>query len=161
MAIKKGKKLMLFVKEGTGESATYKSIAFATNHTFSSSASTIDISTKDSADAAEGAGKWDDQTVDTFSWSIISEHLYGTDPQGHSLKEVFQKYVAGTVLEVKFGFADNNTAGVTTGGWTPSTNSDIVLSGSAVITSFDFNAPNGDNVSASITLTGKGPVTVA
>ena len=69
--IVKGKKLMVFVKASGGD---YKSIGFATNHTLSTSASTISISHKDLADA--GSGKWDDQDIDTLSWTITSESFY-------------------------------------------------------------------------------------
>ena len=75
--IVKGKKLMVFVKSGEG---TYKSIGFATNHTLSTSASTISVSHKDLADA--GAGKWDDQEIDTLTWTITSESFYANEAEG-------------------------------------------------------------------------------
>lgn len=155
MGIIKGKKLMLFVKNGEGG---YKSIGFATNHTFSTSASTIDTSHKDVADAAStGAGKWDNLEVDTYSWSITSEHFYANTAEGYTVAEMFNFYTAGTELDVKFGVAPDSTTGVTTGGWVPGTGT--MLSGKVIITSIDINAPVGDNASFSLTLTGKGPVT--
>ena len=157
MGIIKGKKLMLFVKE----SDTYKAIAFATNHTFSTSASTINVSHKDLADLATGAAKWDDQDIDTFSWSITSEHLYANEGAGYTAKDIFTLYANGTVLDVKFGLADASTTGAPETGWVPSTSETQMLSGKAVITSYDINASVDDNASFSITLTGKGPIAIA
>ena len=158
MGIIKGKKLMLFVKE----TDTYKAIAFATNHTFSTSASTINVSHKDLADLATGAAKWDDQDLDTFSWSITSEHLYANEGAGYTAKDIFALYANGTVLDVKFGLADASTTGAPAEtGWVPSTSGGQMLSGKAVITSLDINASVDDNASWSITLTGKGPITLA
>ena len=157
MGIIKGKKLMLFVKE----SDTYKAIAFATNHTFSTSASTINVSHKDLADLANGQAKWDDQDLDTFSWSITSEHLYANEGAGYTAKDIFTLYANGTVLDVKFGLADASTTGAPATGWAPSTTESQMLSGKAVITSYDINAQNDSDVSFSLTLTGKGPITLA
>lgn len=150
----RGKKLMVFVKSGEG---TYKSIGFSTNHTLSTSASTISVSHKDLADA--GAGKWDDQEIDTLSWTITSESFYANQAEGITFADLFGYYAAGTVLDLKFGVAADNTSGVPTGGWTvPS--SGTVLSGKAVITSVDLNAPVDDNASVSITFTGRGALSV-
>ena len=157
MGIIKGKKLMLFIKE----SETYKAIAFATNHTFSTSASTINVSHKDLADIANGQAKWDDQDLDTFSWSITSEHLYANSGAGYTAKDIFALYANGTVLDVKFGLADASTTGAPETGWVPSTTESQMLSGKAVITSYDINASVDDNASFSITLTGKGPIAIA
>ena len=154
----RGKKLMLFVKE----TDTYKAIAFATNHSFSTSASTINVSHKDLADLANGQAKWDDQDLDTFSWSITSEHLYANEGAGYTAKDIFTLYANGTVLDVKFGLADASTTGAPAEtGWVPSTSETQMLSGKAVITSYDINASVDDNASFSITLTGKGPIAIA
>ena len=154
MSIIKGKKLMAFVK--TGE--TYKSIGFCTNHTFSTSASTIDVSHKDLADAS-GAGKWADEDVDTFSWSISTEAFYANTAEGVTYSDLFALYTAGTPLDIKFGLAENSTSGVPSGGWTPGDGP--MMSGKVVITSLDINAPVDGNATFSMTMTGKGPVTVA
>ncbi len=52
MGIIKGKKLMVFISTDNG--ATYKSIAYATSHSFKTSASTISVSTKDDGDFENG-----------------------------------------------------------------------------------------------------------
>lgn len=155
MAITKGKKLMVWVK---GSSGDYTSIGYCTNHTLSTSASTINVSHKDLADAA--SGKWDDQEIDTFSWTISSENFYAETAEGKTFSDLFAYYTAGTVLDLKFGTAATSTSGAPTGGWVAPA-SGTVLSGKAIITSIDINAPTDDNASCSITFTGKGPLASA
>lgn len=153
--IVKGKKLMVFVKAGNGD---YKSIGFATNHTLSTSASTISVSHKDLADA--GSGKWDSQDIDTLSWTITSENFYANTVEGIGFADIWGYYAAGTELDLKFGVAADSTTGVPTGGWAvPSTGT--VLQGKAIVSSIDVNAPVDDNASFSIQFTGKGALTVA
>ena len=153
--IVKGKKLMVWVKSGEG---AYTSIGFATNHTLSTSASTISVSHKDLEDA--GSGKWDDQDIDTLSWTITSENFYANTAEGKTFADLFGYYAAGTVLDLKFGVAADSSTGVPTGGWAvPSTGT--VLQGKAIISSIDVNAPVDENASFSITFTGKGALSVA
>ena len=156
MGITKGKKLMIWVKDASGD---YTSIGFCTNHTLSTSASTINVSHKDLADAGS-SGKWDDADLDTLSWTITSENFYAETAEGKTFKELFAYYSAGTVLDIKFGTAATSTTGVPTGGWVAPA-SGTVLSGKAIITSLDLNAPVDDNASVSITFTGNGALTVA
>lgn len=156
MGITKGKKLMIWVKDSSGD---YTSIGFCTNHTLSTSASTINVSHKDLADAGS-SGKWDDQDLDTLSWTITSENFYAETAEGKTFKDLFAYYSAGTVLDIKFGTAVTSTTGVPTGGWVAPA-SGTVLSGKAIITSLDINAPVDDNASCSIQFTGKGALTVS
>ena len=152
MATILGKKLMLFVKDGE----TYTSIAYATNHTFTTSASTVSVASKDDADVASGAGKWDAQDLDMFSWSISSENLFAYEGNGMTCDKVMELYLAGTLLEVKFGLAQTSTTGAPAEGWAQETQK--MLSGTAYITSLDINASNDGRATMSITLTGKGAV---
>ena len=154
MATILGKKLMLFVKDG--ESETYTSIAYATNHTFTTSASTVSVASKDDADV-EGAGKWDSQDLDMFSWSISAENLFAYEGNGMTCDKVMELYLAGTLLEVKFGLAQTSTTGAPTEGWGQEADKKM-LSGTAYITSLDINASNDGRATMSITLTGKGAV---
>lgn len=156
MAITKGKKLMIWVKDSSGD---YTSIGYCTNHTLSTSASTINVSHKDLADAGS-SGKWDDQDLDTLSWTITSENFYAETAEGKTFKDLFAYYSAGTVLDIKFGTAATSTTGVPTGGWVAPA-SGTVLSGKAIITSLDLNAPVDDNASVSITFQGKGALTIS
>ena len=151
--IVRGKKLMLFVKAGSGD---YKSCAFATNHTLSTSASTISVSHKDLGDS--GNGKWDNQEIDTLSWTITTENLYANVGEGYTFNDLWNFYTNGTELDIKFAVAADSTTGVPTGGWVPPV-SGTVLSGKAIISSLDINAPVDDNASFSCTLTGRGALT--
>ena len=153
MGIIKGKKLMLFVETSSN---VYKSIGYATNHTLSTSASQIDVSHKDLADA--GSGSWVDQDIDQLSWSITSENFYANTAEGVTFADLFGYYAAGTTLKVKFAIAADSTTGVPTSGWSAPT-SGFIMSGSVVITSIDVNAPVDDNASFSVTFTGKGALT--
>ena len=155
MSITKGKKLMLFIETSSN---VYKSVGYATNHTLSTSASTIDVAHKDLADA--GSGKWDDQDIDTLSWTITTENFYAATADGVTFADLFGYYSAGTELNVKFAVAADSSQGVPTGGWVPPATG-YILSGKVVITSIDVNAPVSDNASFSVTLTGKGPLTGA
>ena len=156
MGITKGKKLMIWVKGSDGE---YASIGFCTNHTLSTSASTINVSHKDLADAGN-SGKWEDADIDTLTWSITSENFYAETSEGKTFADLFAYYSAGTVLDIKFGTASSSTTGVPSGGWAvPSAGT--VLSGKAIITSLDLNAPVDDNASCSVTFQGKGALTIA
>ena len=89
MATILGKKLMLFVKNDD----TYTSIAYATNHTFTTSASTVSVASKDDADVASGAGKWDAQDLDMFSWSISAENLFAYEGNGMTCDKVMEYYL--------------------------------------------------------------------
>jgi hypothetical protein len=107
-----------------------------------------------------GSGKWDDQDIDTLSWTITSENFYANTAEGKTFADLFGYYAAGTVLDLKFGVAADSATGVPTGGWVvPATGT--VLQGKAVISSIDVNAPVDENASFSITFTGKGALSVA
>ena len=152
MGIIRGKKLMLFIEKSSGN---FKSLGYATNHSLSTSANTIDVAHKDLADAA--GGRWEDQDIDTLNWTITTENFYANDAEGVSFGDLFDYYVAGTELSVKFMIAASSTSGVPTGGWVPDTTAgDDVLSGKVIITSIDMNAPVSDQASFSVTFTGKG-----
>lgn len=157
MATILGKKLMLFVKEDS----KYVSIAYATNHTFTTSASTVSVASKDDADVA-GAGKWDAQDLDMFSWSITAENLFTYNGNGITSDRVMEMYLAGTLLEVKFGLASTSATGAPNTGWEQSAAPGVnFLSGKCYITSLDINASNDGRATMSITLTGKGAVSYA
>lgn len=154
MGIIKGKKLMVWVKQGSGN---YQSIGYATNHTLSTSATTISVSHKDLADA--GAGHWNDQNLDELSWTITSENFYANTAEGITFADLFGYYANGNTLDLKFGIAADSTTGVPTGGWATPTGT--VLSGQAIISGIDVNAPTDDNASFTITFQGKGALTAS
>lgn len=154
--IVRGKKLMVWVK---GSSGNYTSIGFCTNHTLSTSASTISVSHKDLADTTSG-GRWASEDVDTLSWTITAEHFYAETAEGKTFADLYAYYAAGTELDLKFGIAADSTNGVPVGGWAEPA-SGTVLTGKAIITSIDVSAPTDDNASCSVTFTGRGPLAVA
>lgn len=151
---------MLFVKDSEG---TYKSIAYATNHTFTTSASTVSVASKDDADVASGAGKWDAQDLDMFSWSISAENLFAYEGNGMTSDNVMELYLSGQLLEVKFGLAQTSATGAPETGWEQAAQTAGVkmLSGKAHITNLDINASNDGRATMSITLTGHGAVSYA
>ena len=148
---------MLFVKDSEG---SYKSIAYATNHTFTTSASTVSVASKDDADVASGAGKWDAQDLDMFSWSISAENLFAYEGNGMTSDNVMELYLSGQLLEVRFGLAQTSATGAPEDGWAQAAQTAGVkmLSGKAHITNLDINASNDGRATMSITLTGHGAV---
>lgn len=141
----KGRDLMLFDKDG-------HSYAFATSHTFTMSAETADISSKDH-------GIWGASEVSRYTWSISSENLYTTE----GYNEMFDSLVAGEPITVRFGLKTpqtDNTKNVADGDtalpyWTAD---NVYLEGKAIITSLVANANNGENATYSIELTGTGAI---
>ena len=144
-SIIKGRDLMLFDASG-------HSYAYATNHTFSLTAETSDISTKDH-------GVWGASEVSKYSWEITSENLYTTQ----DYDSLFTLMVAGSPITVRFGLkqtpsdpsltpADGNMA---LPYWT---SQDSFYQGKVIITSLVTNANNGENATYSITLTGVGSI---
>lgn len=157
--ILRGKKIMCYLKGSTN--SAYHAVGFATNHTFSTSASTVSISHKDLEDTATGTAKWAAEDIDTLSWSIQCECFYANTAEGYTVADLMAIYVAGTELDVKWGLASASITGAPTGGWVPgNVSGDMILSGKAVITSIDIQAPVDGEATASLTLTGKGGITI-
>lgn len=155
-----GKELMLFV-DG-------KTIAYATNHSLSLSTETQSNSHKDIR------GDWDSIAVKKFSWTASTENLYGVMSTisgtadgtncgaGQDWKTLFDAYKEKKVVDVWFGVAgDTLTAWASSsqvGGWEKSGTG---LTGKALITSLNFNAPDGDNATFTCEFTGVGELEVA
>ena len=139
----KGRDLMLFNSDG-------HSYAYATNHTFTMTAETSDITSKDH-------GVWGASEVSRVTWEITSENLYSTE----DYDSMFQTMTAGDPITIRFGLkntpsdpdmtpADGNMA---LPYWT---SQNTFYQGKALITSLVANANNGENATYSITLTGVG-----
>ena len=143
--IVKGRDLMLFDNSG-------HSYAYATNHTFTITAETTDISSKDH-------GIWGASEVSRYTWEITSENLYTTD----AYNQFFDQMMIGSKMKVRFGLKTEQTdltknvadGDVTLPYWT---SRDVFYEGDVIITSLSANAANGDNATFSITLTGTGAV---
>lgn len=141
----KGRDLMLFNNEG-------HAYAYATNHTFSMTAETSDISSKDH-------GIWGAVEVSRINWEITTENLYTTD----DYDTLNAAMIAGAPVTVRFGLksqpsdsslvpADGSTA---LPYWT---SGNTYYQGSALITSLVANANNGENATFNATFTGVGSV---
>ena len=141
----KGRDLMVFDNDG-------HSYAYATNHTFTMTAETMDISTKDH-------GIWSGSEVSKFSWEITSENLYTVK----EYDKLFTAMTSGQPIKIRFGLKTDQTdltQNVADGStslqfWTAS---NTYYEGSAIITSLVANANNGENSTFSITFHGTGSI---
>lgn len=149
-SIIKGDELMIFV----GGSA----IAYATSHTLSLTANTVDISSKDH-------GFWGASDTGNLTWEATTENLYTED----GFDGLFNAYLAKSEVTIVFGYASNyNTNGLFLEGGTQAAGDDRDAawvqdttkgySGKAVITSLSVNANTGENATFSCTFTGKGAI---
>lgn len=80
-----GSDLMLFI-DSTGEGTAFKSIAFATSHSLSISAETVETSSKDTG------GKWVSKAPRKLSWTMSTENLYSLDGEGSTYDDLFYCY---------------------------------------------------------------------
>ena len=138
-----GSDLMLFINGN--------SIAFATSHSLSLSAETVETSSKDNG------GKWTSKSVRKLSWNTNTENLYSTEGEGTVFSELFNLWTAGTEIDVIFALSSDSSESVPEEGWTPSTTGQY--KGKVVITSLELNAPNGDNATFSASFEGVGAIT--
>nr|DAD94564.1 MAG TPA: major tail protein [Siphoviridae sp. ctREU2] len=148
-----GSDLMIFLDlEGTGEN--YKSIAFATSHSLSISAETVETSSKDTG------GKWVSKAPRKLSWTMNTENLYSVDGEGSTYDDLFTIMTDRKELDVVFSLEKDYATKkdeVPTGGWTPITTGQY--KGKVVITSLELNAPNGDNATFTASFEGVGALT--
>jgi predicted secreted protein len=149
--IQYGGEMMIFVNPtGTTSNGSFP-VAFATSAKLTVNLSTREISSKDSADWKEFAGG-------KFDWTASSEHLMsytGLTGSTLSLKTVYTAFVAKSPIFIALA----TTTG-TTPSWTMA-NSKINLSGQAMITAMDFNAPDNENGTYSISLQGTGTLSIS
>lgn len=141
----KGRDLMLFDSDG-------HSYAYATNHTFTLTAETSDISSKDH-------GAWGASEVSRYTWEITSENLYTEE----DYDELFTAMTTGNSITIRFGLKTTpSDASLTPADGSTSlpywTSQNSFYQGKAIITSLVANANNGENATYSITLTGVGSI---
>ena len=91
-----GSDLMLFIGTGSGQSITYKSIAFATSHKLSMSAETVETSSKDSG------GKWVSKAVRKLSWNMSTDNLFSLDGEGSTYDDLFDLMTGRKEIDVVF-----------------------------------------------------------
>lgn len=144
-----GKDIMLFFKLG---GTTPVALAMATNHTLKLTSETQETSNKDT-------GVWGDQEVTKLRWSATSDNFV----EGIDTDDAYGKLVAAWLskqkIDVVLAIPTNITDGeVPTGGWLPPS-AGGGYSGKATIDDITLNAPNGQNASFSVSLTGAGQLT--
>lgn len=135
-----GNNLMLFDKDG-------RSYAYATNHTLSIEASTIEVSSHDS-------GLVNNQLLNGYSWSITSENLYTTE----EYRTLFDSMVKGDHIQLYFGFKWETDKSVIDDklSYYNLDKSNIYYTGNAIITSLKVNSNNKEHVTYSIEFEGVG-----
>ena len=143
---------MVFIQTGTGQSATTKSIAYATAHTLTLTSETASINSKDH-------GIWTGNEVNKRSWEITSENLY-TDEDYSTL---FDAWENGTKLTLVWGKKAEDERVVVADGdaeyYTPQETDAMYWGGNAYITSLTANANTGEKATFSVTFTGTGAFT--
>lgn len=148
-----GSDLMVFAKIGD----SYKSIAYAQNHTLSVTRSTVDSSTKDN-----GGGEWSYAEKGLASWEMGTSNLMASEAEnGHSFNTLFDEFLKGSEVELIFSLQSNEEKFDSTkefvvpdGGWDPDTTN--CYKGKAIITSLSVNAQNGEKASFDATFSGCG-----
>ena len=151
----KGDELMLFVPvDPTAANPTFKSIAYATAHTLTMTAETVDVNTKDH-------GEWGSTEVNKINWSISTENLY-TDEDFDML---FDLMVAKQKIKVVFGkkaeaasvvVADGDAANYTPANQDAQHSNAHMKEGYVVLTSLTANTPSGDNATFTAEFQGVG-----
>ncbi len=133
MSVLNGTDFRLFIGGSVVGHAKSLSISFGS--------SSIDISNKDT-------GGWDDNLAGRKNWTASSDALVDvTDSQG--FEEAYDAYIAGDTVTITWGMVSGSAIDTSVVNW----------SGSATIESLDLSANDGEAVSYSIKLNGKGAPT--
>lgn len=142
-----GSDLMLFLEE-EGE---FKATAFATTCTLNVALEAMETSSKDS-------GKWVENQGGKLSWSGSSENLTDGIDSKSLHGRLLKLMTARTPVSIQVTLAKNadGDLGVPELGWVP--NDAAGVTGKAIITGLDLNAPDKQNSTLSISLTGTGPL---
>lgn len=154
---------MLFIDtDTTGSKPTYMSVAFATNHTFSISAETTDVSSKDH-------GIYGAQEISKITWELTTENLTSTAEE-NGYNTLYTYMLEQRVIPVMFALVDSAATdeiiGQTPQSWSIGTEiiqqgdfnphnlhrSNVI--GEGIITSLTLNANNGETSTFSATITG-------
>lgn len=135
--IQYGGDLMLFINS--------QPVAFSTSAKLSVSNKTREISTKDS-------GNWTEKKAGRYDWNASTDALYNMSTTGTTMDimDLYAIFTGGSAVTLSFACKTG-----TTPNWTVSSTVKY-FTGSAIITSFDFNASDGDSATYSISLEGTG-----
>lgn len=137
-----GSDLMLFVKS-TGD--TYTSIAYATSCSVELSAETTETTSKDHR------GGWTTAVVKKLSWTASSENLYA-DGLANGYDLMYSAFIGKKPIEIYFTVKEGEMA---SDSWTKGSGG---YKGQVLITSLTANAPDGENATFSVSMTGYGPL---
>lgn len=145
-----GGDLMIFISDPvTGKE---KPIAFATSHKMSVNRETTETTSKNSF------GNWVQKSPKKMSWTMTTENLFSQPfdieletKEGHTPDYLFNAMVNGTVLQI---FIDRGSRSSENSPITPGDS--VRFLGKAIVTSYELNAPNGDNATYSATFEGVG-----
>lgn len=139
----KGEALLLYIGETVAAVTTYKPIAYASTHTLSINGDTIDTSSKMS-------GAWKEFFIGQLNWQVTSESLVSKVAGQMSYKTLKGLMVRREPILIKIGSPTASSADFELDV------SSEVASGSAIITSLEQTAANGELCTSSITLQGTG-----
>ena len=147
--ILKGSTVLVFIND--------EAIAFATSESLSITPNTTEISTK-------SHGLYPSLIVNSIGWTVSVENLASDDGM-KALNALVESAKNNTPVHLKFGTPANWTdKGIVNNedkdhqAWTaPST---ILAEGDAILTSYSWNMPAGDNLTMSAEFTGVGELTL-
>lgn len=125
-------------------------LGFATSHSLSITTNTAEVSTKDHGD-------YPAVIAQSVSWEVQCENLY-TDANEAALIDIQTSKRPVTITFCKVNYSQSDEKGIVNAengnyAWTPGP---TILTGQAYLTSFQVNAPAGDNATISCTFTGNG-----
>lgn len=122
-------------------------LAASTNCKLTLNANTLETSSKDS-------GKWVSNQAAKLSWSCSSDNLFTIADYA----TLMDACIAREEIDVQFSTVANpdSETGVPTDGWKPKADG---YKGKVIITSIDMNAPDGDNATYTVSMTGTGALT--
>lgn len=136
-----GKDLMIFY--GT---TTKKACALANELKLTINHATKEISSKDS-------GIWTDLAKGKLKWTASSGGLVAYDANAQSYEFLYDAMILREPVTLTFAIASGSA-----GAWTVDSTKDTYI-GQAFIESLDLNAPDADNASYTISLSGTGALT--
>jgi predicted secreted protein len=143
-----GGDMMLFVIPTSG--TTKQAIAFSTSAKLSVSSKARDVSSKDSGD-------WTAKEYGKFDWNMSTDQLANFVSTGTTMScdDLYQIYVSKQKVSVAFASKTG-----TSPSWTVDATKKS-FTGTALITSFDLNAQDGETATYTISLDGDGPLVLA
>jgi hypothetical protein len=149
--ILKGSTVLVFIDE--------KPIAFATSESLSITSNTTEVSTK-------SHGLYPSLIVNSIGWTVSVENLASDDGM-KALNALVESAKKNNPVHLKFGEPANWTEkGIVNNedkdhqAWTAPEKTAVLAEGDAILTSYSWNMPAGDNLTMSAEFTGVGELTL-